>query len=248
MLQDCSWPQLSERYDKALREAVEFILTRFKPIGIVATGSIIRGNPDSTSDLDIEVIHDARYRQRIQKFFNNVPAEIFVNPLSSIERYLVQERAEGRPSTAHMIATGFVILEKDSTVALIRQKAMAILAERPVYSEERLKRSHYGAATIYEDAIDVIKTDPVTANMLLAQAVREMLHYYFLSSNRFIPRHKELIATINGLDGELGDKVKRFFNEGDADLRSDLAGKIADQTIGVRGFYEWESSQEEIKD
>src|SRR6185436_18043792 len=98
MLENCNWPQLSERYDTALRKAVEFIFNRFQPIGIVATGSIIRGNPDATSDLDIEVVHNARFRQRIQKFFNDVPAEIFVNPISWIERYLSEEKEEGRPS------------------------------------------------------------------------------------------------------------------------------------------------------
>jgi predicted nucleotidyltransferase len=51
----CKWPELSEKYDLALRSAVEFILENYSPVGIVAAGTIIRGAPDKSSDLDIYV-------------------------------------------------------------------------------------------------------------------------------------------------------------------------------------------------
>jgi hypothetical protein len=61
----CNFPKLPHKYDRALREAVSFVLERFKPIGIIAAGTIVRGTPDAASDLDIWVIHLAPVRQRL---------------------------------------------------------------------------------------------------------------------------------------------------------------------------------------
>lgn len=54
MRNGCRFPGLREPYATALRDAVAFALTRTQPIGIVAAGTIIRGNPDRSSDIDLE--------------------------------------------------------------------------------------------------------------------------------------------------------------------------------------------------
>lgn len=83
-----------------------FIFSRFAPLGIIASGTIIRGTPDPSSDLDICVIHQPMFRQRLQRFFNDVSTEIFVNPVAAIERCFDQERAAQRPCLAHMSRRG----------------------------------------------------------------------------------------------------------------------------------------------
>jgi predicted nucleotidyltransferase len=60
MNEECCWPDLPERFDMALRELVSFVLARFNVAGIVAAGSIVRGTPDPTSDLDIYVVAESR--------------------------------------------------------------------------------------------------------------------------------------------------------------------------------------------
>lgn len=157
LLKLCAWPKLEDKYDRALREAVQFILKKFNVSGIVACGTIIRGNPDPTSDLDIYVIHQAPFRQRIQRYFNKVPAEIFVNPPGMVEKYFVEERAARRPLTAHMLATGFVVLELDPFVSMLRQQATEILEYPPESSPESLTMARYLAANLYEDALDVVE-------------------------------------------------------------------------------------------
>src|SRR5215471_12837983 len=102
MLEKCDFPKLPAKYDRALREAVAFVLNSFKPVGIIATGTIVRGNPDAASDIDLWVVHLEPMRQRIQRFFNNVPSEIFLNPPWTIHDYFVQDQASARPISAHM--------------------------------------------------------------------------------------------------------------------------------------------------
>ena len=45
---NCQWPDLASSYDMALQSAVAYILERFPVLGIIASGSIIRGNPGPT--------------------------------------------------------------------------------------------------------------------------------------------------------------------------------------------------------
>ena len=91
-LADCIWPDLPEPHLRALKQAVAFVLESFDSVlGLIACGSVSRGNFDASSDVDLYVIHSAHSRQRLQKFFNGVPAEIFVNPPGMIEQYFAED-------------------------------------------------------------------------------------------------------------------------------------------------------------
>ena len=52
------------------------------------------------------VIHAQPQRQRLQRRFHGVPAEIFVNPPHTIRGYFENEHRDGRPCTVHMFVTG----------------------------------------------------------------------------------------------------------------------------------------------
>src|SRR5262249_40277600 len=136
----CNFPKLPHKYDRALREAVSFVLEQFKPIGIIAAGTIVRGTPDAASDLDVWVIHLTPMRQRLQKFFHGVPAEIFVNPPWVIRKYFVQDQGEARPISAHMMATGTVVLATDPVVEELRQTAISLVSSSPTVTPQSSRR------------------------------------------------------------------------------------------------------------
>ena len=246
LLDDCKWPPLTERYDRALREAVHYILGRYQPVGIIAAGSILRGTGDAASDLDIYVIHLAPFRQRLQKFFNGVPAEIFVNPPAAVEGYFTSEQAAGRPITAHMLVHGFVILDQHPVIEQLRQRAERLLASPPSLSDDQHIWKRYWASNLFEDAVDVAERDPQTAQIFLSQAVLAMLQYRFQAAGHFIPRTKELLVQLDVLDPPLGELARQFYASGDFATRLAAAGQMADLTLGVRGFFEWESGDEMV--
>jgi hypothetical protein len=246
LLSRCSFPPLDPPYAQALHEAVRLILKRYTPVGIIAAGTILRGNPDRTSDLDLYVIHSASFRQRLQKFFNGVPAEIFVNPPAQIERYFAEEHASGRPLTAHMLANGYLVLSTDDAVSQLRRRAQEWLAKSPSWSATQLLWARYAAGNQYEDGLDLVERDPATAQLFLSRAVNSMLEYYFQSHGLFLPRGKELLERLVEHDPQLGQAARGFFASGDFTERLQFAEQIADATIGVHGFFEWESSPEEV--
>ena len=242
----CRWPELAEPYAKALKEAVAYILGNFEVLGILVTGTIVRGNPSPNSDLDICVLHSGPTRQRIQKFFKGVPTEIFVNPPAMIEDYFQSERARGRPCTAHMWATGFVILDSDPVVEQLRQRAEKLLNQPPNPQAKSLIAERYAAADAYENALDIREENPAGAIMMLNLAVHKMLQYVFWENNCYLPRDKDLLDELESLDAGLAELAQQYFVAADTDERFTLAEQIADLTIGVHGFFEWESPLEDV--
>jgi hypothetical protein len=243
-MQDLRYPDLREPYATALREAVQFVLSQTQSAGLIAAGSILRGRPDKSSDIDLYVIHLQPWRQRLQKWFNGVPCEIFINPPAAIESYFDEEQAGAQPITAHMLSTGFVMLDADPIVDLLIQRARNKLAQPPLSTNLRLMMARYTAATQFEDAMDVAGRDISTANMILCKAVSSALEYFFLARNRMIPRDKDLLAELAGVEPKTAAVAQQFFSSGQWEERVATAGMLMDRIIGARGFFEWESARE----
>jgi predicted nucleotidyltransferase len=246
LLRQCSWPALPAKYDQALRMAVRFILERYAAHAIVLSGTILEGAPDASSDLDIYVIHVAPQRQRLQRWFNSVPAEIFVNPACAIRGYFETER--DRPCTANMLATGHVIYAQGPMVEQLRGEAATWLQRLPDLSEEQLRVMRYFAADQLDNAKDRAAQDPAVGQMILHEAVRRMLHYCFLAANRHLPRDKRLLHALETLDGATAQLAREFYTATDQATRFELAHALAMRTIRVTGFFEWESSLETLPD
>lgn len=244
-LEACAWPSLAPRYSAALREAVAFVLAEVEPTGIVATGTIVRGIPHASSDLDLYVVHDVPVRRRVQRYFGDgVPAEIFINPPAAIRRYFASEHEEGRPITAHMLATGFVVLARGGELAALREEAGGWLARPGMPSAAAVVRARYDAACRFEDALDVAAADPATATMLLGRAVVAMLEGWCHVRTGAIPRGKDLLAGVAALDPAIGERARAVFADGPFPARLAAALAVADATIGTRGFFEWDSGPE----
>ena len=237
----CSWPSLPEPFATALRHAVDFIFRELEPVGVVATGTIVRGNAQRSSDLDLYVIHLAAHRRRIQRFFDGVPAEIFINPPSAVRAYLADEDRGGRRITAHMVATGVVIFNADPVVDALRLEAAEWLAKETHLAELERVSTRYAIASRFEDALDVLDGDDTTASMLLAESVLAMLEYSCKAERGQLPRRKDLLAQVRMDHPDVATRAAAFFRASTGSERARLAGEIADLTIGARGFFEWDS-------
>src|SRR5690606_38547945 len=106
----------------------------------------------------------------------------------------------GKPITAHMLATGWVVVARHEVVHTLRREAAEWL-EKPVeYPPFRAIMGRYLAAALYEAARDVAEKDPATAGLLMHAAVTAMGRHWFLQRGHFMPRNKELIRRAAELD------------------------------------------------
>ena len=240
------WPRLAQPYAAALKSAATRILEITDPFGILVAGSVVIGKGDPASDLDLYVLHRAPWRQRLQLRFDGVPCEIFINPPEAVEGYLRTEAGERRPITAHMLATGFVMFDPEGAMAGWKQRGQEMLAQVPEMSAAARTQMRYFAACSLEDAFDRFEEDPATAVMYLGDAVERMLGYALARAGKWMPRRKELLDVVSGIDPELGDLARAFFLAGTPAIRLELAGRMADRTIEARGFFEWEAERDPV--
>jgi predicted nucleotidyltransferase len=247
-LAQCAWPPLPEPFATALRAAVQFIFAEVDPVGIVATGTIVRGEGHPNSDLDIYVVHLAPFRRRVQQFSEGVPTEIFINPPSAIRAYFIDEDRDGRRLTAHMLATGVVLYRSDPVVDDIRTEAREWLARRTLISDAERTHTRYSLATRLEDGLDVAGTDDVTATMLLTDTVTAMLEYACRVHDGQIPRRKDLIAVVGARAPDVARLAQAFSRAATVTERVEHAVQLADQIIGARGFFPWDSGPEPISE
>ena len=246
--QNYHWPVLPEKYDRALHEAVRYIVRRYRPTAIIAAGSIIRGTPHPSSDLDMWVIHRKPFRQRVQKRFSDVPAEIFVNTPATVLEHMAEERKERRPVAAHMMAKGHVVLDHEPLLARLMAKARSNLrAGPPRMDKGETIRARYWAGSLFEDAMDMAGADPATSQLIMTKAVHKMLETAVKLSGRYQPRDKDLLAVVTEIDPGLGRVAAQFLTAASLKKRLSLARRIADRTVQCRGFIEWESEQVRVR-
>ena len=247
LLYQCQWPLIPKQYYRALYEAVIHLGQTFDEIaGILVSGTVVRGNPDPSSDLDLHLLHRHSWRQRLQKWFNEVAVEIFINPPKQIGKYFDEEHQNRRPVTAHMLATGFLMYDPDGEMARLKQEANKWLARQPALSNQDLTFMRYAAATQYEDAQDMMGKDPDTSRLLLAQAVLSMLRFGFAQAGHNEPRPKALLDAYQQVDEQAADLVRAFYQEEALSEKFALAEQIADRTIDALDFFEWESGRENV--
>jgi len=236
---------MNDHYIAALDQALTWINSNYTTTGIIVSGSIIRGNPDKNSDFDIYVIHDSLFRQRIQKLFNGVPCEIFVNNIAQVYKYFENELANNRPVSANIIATGQLCKGNDNQdiLTLIEDAKKYALLSTPL-TEEQLTFRKYGIINQFEDATDIHATDKITTLYILDKVVIDIIEFIFYSKQRPLPRLKDRIKTISELDTATGQLITKYYTETAVEQRYELTKQMVLGLTGITGFFEWNSTPE----
>jgi len=238
-----TWPPLAAPYDAALRAAVADVLAAYAPIAIIAAGSVLRGQGGPTSDIDLYVLHNASFRQRLQRRYEGVPFEIFINPPQQVRRYFAEEHAAARPITAHILTTGSVVLDRDPILHDLRTEAATWLNTPPAPGDDALLWRRYLIADELDNARDVVETDPACAALILHSAVSRLVEYAFLARGQNLPRQKATLAALAALDPEAGATVRAFYAAADAAARLELVMRLAQHVTGAISFFTWDSAQ-----
>jgi hypothetical protein len=236
---------MDSHYVKALEQALAWIRSTYHTTGILVSGSIARGNPDENSDFDIYVIHGGSFRQRVQKLFNGIPCEIFVNNLEQVYRYFESEQKNNRPVTANMIATGTLVSGSDDPgiLALI-DDAKKFAVKAGILSEEQLIFQKYGLANLLEDATDVLDTDRVTLSYILDRIIIDAIAFAFAKKQYPLPRLKERMKALAIAEPLLSTLVEKYYEEADVKRKYSITREIVLALTGYTGFFEWSSEPE----
>jgi hypothetical protein len=240
------WPQVGPPYDQALHLAVEAVLAACQPVGIIAAGSVLRGQGGLTSDIDLYVIQLAPFRQRLQRRFAGVPFEIFVNPPHQVRRYFEEERRRRQPITAHMLATGFVVLDADPVVGELRREAALELAQPPAVDAGAQTMSSYLIVDMLDNVRDVLDEDPVLAELLLWRVTNQLVEWRLAAAGGWLPRVKEMLSLHQRIDPNGAVLLHQVESATTAQERLPAVAALARHTLGVDTFFEWDSAPEDL--
>lgn len=234
---------MEPHYRLALDQALAWITTHFEPLGIVVSGSIIRGNPHATSDFDLYVVHEQAFRQRVQKRFASVPCEIFVNNPAQVRQYFASEIRLNRPVTAHLLATGQVVHSHDQPqlLALMAEARHYATLANPLTEEQATFRT-YGLVTLLEDAADTLATDEATSLYLLNQVIAQLVELVFVTHQHPLPRIKDRLAALSELDATIGRGEQQYYQPAGVVQKVELAKALVLHVTGRGEFFEWSSA------
>lgn len=241
---ECVFPKLNSPYKEALEDAVKFILKKFSIQGIIVTGSIINGTPYNSSDLDIFAINSRYERQRIQKYFNKVPCEIFISTQQIVKREIEEGLLSGNSTTSNMYSTGFTIYDQNQIIYKLKSKAKDVIARGPTNSKILMQSLRYGIANSYENAMDIKDTDPYMSIIILSKTIVDAVLYKLREIGKWEPKHKELLKELEKYDIKLFNLIKNFHSTSNFEDKFKIAEEIIDNTIKIHGFFEWQSEIE----
>lgn len=243
-LQTVLEPPLRDQHRLALEQAVEWLPSIAQAVGIVASGSIVRGNPGPSSDLDLVILHDQPWRRRVQRWFNGTPVELFFNSEAWLMHCIQSEADEGRPVMAHMLATGKLLLDVDGRLGALKRLSHDILQRGPGLGPAALLRDRYAAATQVEDALDFIDAGTPDARQARALAVHALVCHAYLRKNRFLPRPKERLHLLAQDEPLLADLLATALGPSPAEAMVALR-EASLHVLEVAGFFEWDSGEDD---
>lgn len=98
---------------------------------ILVSGSYVTGNPSRHSDLDINILlrPDTTWRERGNEVIDGFLVEYFANPVGQVEAYFKKDFENGKRITAHMYATGTVLIDKDGYIGKLKKLATKYISK-----------------------------------------------------------------------------------------------------------------------
>jgi hypothetical protein len=242
-------PTLGEPYDVALAGCFRHAFATYEVVGLLVTGTIVRGSPDRRSDLDVHVLHSGNFRERVQLRFNGVPCEIFVNPPHRIPAYFEEDRIDRRPIAPDMFASGVIVLDSTGIVGKLVEQAKSILGDPPPAPDENASvQIRYSAATEFEDVLDLADRDPGSAAVLLGATVRKLAECRVSLAPGWLPRAKDLMTRLDEVDPVAAHLARRAVSDLPFSDRLAIARSLCLHVTGAEEFFEWTSPRETVGD
>ncbi|MBS1168388.1 MAG: putative nucleotidyltransferase [Proteobacteria bacterium] len=122
-----------QRIEAALSAAQKCLATRFKGAShLFVAGSIMRGDGNAFSDIDLVVIYPKLKRAWRESFvLDGFPIEAFVQDPETLAYFLKNDAERGVPVMVHMVANGVILGDTLDDATTMQQRARQVLAAGP---------------------------------------------------------------------------------------------------------------------
>lgn len=239
---------LPERFHAAWLAVARELHDDAEVLGAVCAGSPLRGEAGPNSDLDFYVIVSGTARQRRTFVAEGEIVEMFRNPKAKVLRYFEEDDVPAMD----MLAYGHVVLDRDGTLAELRELARSKLEAGPEeLSEEKRNWTRYLVWDSYLDVKDLLAADDASAALgLMHKTVWRAVEQHYALNRRWRAKPKRMLRDLRAWDEPLAAMVAEFFQWGKGSARNAFAlfEKIIAHTLAPMDIHkpmEWQTEPEE---
>lgn len=225
-----------QRIDAALAAARKCFASRFKGAShMFVAGSIMRGEGNELSDIDLVVVYPNLSRAwRTSFIVDGFPVEAFVHDPETLAYFIQGDVDSGAPIIVHMIANGVIISEDPLEAEDLQQRARDIFARGPdPLSGERYDTMRYFLSDLVDDLSARRPLDEIAA--LSALIYPRLIDLILLGRNQWTGKGKWGPRLLRRIDPALADIATKAFAEavqGDPAALLALAEQVLDQHGG----------------
>ncbi|MDK4717775.1 nucleotidyltransferase domain-containing protein [Rhizobium sp. CNPSo 3968] len=215
------------RTARALDVAIDCLTTRFAGACFAfASGSIIRGEGNDYSDIDLVVVFPNLPRAWRESFeISGFPVEAFVHDSQTLRYFMDNDIQSGCPIIVNMVATGIIIGNEDIAAGAMQREAQRLLALGPKpLSDSAYDRMRY----VISDIADDLRADRPAAEVagLAAMLYPQLVDLMLIGRGAWSGRGKWAARLLARFDQGLADALNSAFAKaasGDASELTALA-------------------------
>lgn len=178
-------------------------------LGVLATGSRVRGEGDASSDIDLHVIIGQGRRQRRNMVVAGVEVEMFINPPFQIHLYFENDRTSGRGVDQHMWSTGHAVYDPQGVVAELQREAQRQWDAGPPPIDGTAWGVRYLPPDTLRDIGDVIERDEEQAQIMTGVLLAELIGTHYRLQRRWRVKGKRVLADLEAWDAPAADLVRQ---------------------------------------
>jgi hypothetical protein len=222
-----------------IETAIKALLIHYPDsIGGFVSGSIVRSDSTSTSDIDIAVLYDESFDD-IHRFSTTVdewPIEFFVHNQKAQNFYFEKDRLRGMCVMPDIVGSGIIV--PSEAKLLLNQQAIALeIIERgpPILTTEMMALRRYTITDLVDDLIGA--SDIGHRNAILGQLLNRLGDFYLRSQNKWSGEGKALVRILGDVDMAFRDDFVDSFSVAFSSNLNDEILNLAKMILEPYGGY-----------
>lgn len=197
----------------AMEASKKFVLETFPTCtGALLSGSVVRGEETSTSDLDIVIIDENLSSEYRKSFISHGwPIEVFVHNHETILHYFEKDCQRARPSLPRMVHEGIPIIYHPIIDTLKGEAEKRLQGGPPKWSSEMMDMKRYFITDALDDFIG--STDRGEC-IFIAGSIGESLHEFVLRTHdHWIGSSKWIVKALKEYDESFAEEYVLAFDQ-----------------------------------
>lgn len=197
-------------------------------LGIMLFGSAVRNKFDEYSDIDIYLLLNKK-GEFSRKNFNSdgIRVDIIMNTVNEVKNYFKKDKYNVRRNTAHMLAYGRIIFQRDNSLEKIQSIAKNNLRLNTRYKNNEILMHKYSIDDFWGKAQRDLKNKDYLAFGLDSQLlINNILELFLKINGSFFCQSNDMMKILKELDAKFANYIKNFYSANDIKKKESILREL----------------------